>query len=360
MKKILVFSGAIALLNLTSCTTKKEEKKEESQFTITAPLKTDTSFTKEFVSQIRSVRNIEIRAQEKGYLQNIYVDEGQTVKAGQLLFRIMPKLYEAELLKAQAEVKAAQIELQNVKTLADKNVVSKNELAMAQAKLEGAKAEASLAKLHLSFTEIKAPFDGTIDRIPQKLGSLIDEGELLTSLSDNSQVFAYFNVSEPEYLAYQTNVKDRGDKQVSLLLANNEVLKDKGTVEVIESEFNSETGNIAFRARFPNANKLLKNGQTGKIQMTVPLRNALIIPQKATYEIQDKMYVFVVGKDDVIHSRNITIASEMPDLYVVNTGLSETDKILLEGVQKVKDDEKIKYKYLEPKSVISHLRLKAE
>ncbi|WP_316752908.1 efflux RND transporter periplasmic adaptor subunit [Pedobacter gandavensis] len=360
MKKILVLTGAVALLNLTSCNTKKEEKKEESQFTITSPLKTDTSFTKEYVSQIRSVRNIEIRAQEKGYLQNIYVDEGQSVKAGQLLFRIMPKFYEAELLKAQAEVKAAQIELQNVKTLADKNVVSKNEQAMAQAKLDGAKAEASLARLHLSFTEIKAPFDGTIDRIPQKLGSLIDEGELLTSLSDNSQVFAYFNVSEPEYLAYQTNTKDRGDKQVSLLLANSEVLKDKGNVEVIESEFNSETGNIAFRARFPNAGKLLRNGQTGKILMTVPLRNALIIPQKATYEIQDKMYVFVVGKDDVIHSRNITVASEMPDLYVVGSGISETDKILLEGVQKVKEDEKIRYKFLEPKAVISHLRLKAE
>lgn len=360
MKKILVLTGAVALLNLTSCTTKKEEKKEESQFSITNPLKTDTSFTKEYVSQIRSVRNIEIRAQEKGYLQNIYVDEGQSVKAGQLLFRIMPKLYEAELLKAQAEVKEAQIELQNVKLLADKNVVSRNEQAVAQAKLDAAKAEVSLAKLHLSFTEIKAPFDGTIDRIPLKLGSLIDEGALLTSLSDNSQVFAYFNVSEPEYLSYQMNVKDRGDKKVSLLLANNQVLPEKGNVEVIESEFNGETGNIAFRARFPNANKLLKNGETGKIQMVVPLRGALIIPQKATYEIQDKMYVFVVGKDDVIHSRNITIASEMPDLYVVGSGLSETDKILLEGVQKVKDDEKIRYKFQDPKAVISHLRLKAE
>lgn len=360
MKKILVFTGMVTLLYLSSCTSKKEEKKEESKFTVTNPIKIDTSFTKEFISQIKSVRNIEIRAQEKGYLQNIYVDEGQSVKAGQILFRIMPKIYEAELLKAQAEVKGAQIELQNTKLLADKNVVSKNEQAMAQAKLEQAKAEVSLAKLHLSFTEIRAPFDGTIDRIPMKLGSLVDEGALLTSLSDNSQVFAYFNVSEPEYLEYQTNVKNRGENKVSLLLANNQLLKQKGNVEVIESEFDSETGNIAFRARFPNPDRLLKNGETGKIQMVVPLHNALVIPQKATYEIQDKMYVFVVGKDNVIHSRNITISSEMPDLYVVGSGISETDKILLEGVQKVKDDEKIKSEYISPQEVISHLRLKAE
>lgn len=360
MKRIIVFTAVIALMNLACCTSEKEEKKEDSKFTITSPLKMDTSFTKEYVSQIRSVRNIEIRAQEKGYLQNIYVDEGQSVKAGQLLFRIMPKVYEAELHKAQAEVKAEEIELRNVKLLADKNVVSKNEQAMAQAKLDQARAEVSLAKLHLSFTEIRAPFDGTIDRIPLKLGSLVDEGALLTSLSDNSQVFAYFNVSEPEYLDYQTNVKGRGNQKVSLLLANNELFKDRGNVEVVESEFDKETGNIAFRARFPNPGKLLKNGQTGKVRMVVPLRNALVIPQKATYEIQDKVYVFVVGKDHTIHSRNIVITAEMPDMYVVGSGLAENDKILLEGVQKVKDDEKIKYEYLEPKEVLTHLRLKAE
>lgn len=320
----------------------------------------DTSFTKEYVSQIRSVRDIEIRTQEKGFLENIYVDEGQTVKSGQLLFRIMPKIYEAELLKAEAEAKAAEVELLNIKTLVDKNIVSKNEQSVAQAKLDQAKAEIALAKLHLSFTEIRAPFEGTIDRIPKKLGSLMDEGELLTNLSDNSQVFAYFNVSEPEYLDYKTNIKGRGDNKVSLLLANGHMLEVKGDVETIESEFDNETGNIAFRARFPNPDRLLKNGETGKILMTVPLKNALIIPQKATYEIQDKKFVFVVGKDNIIHSRQISIKGEMPDLYVVDNGLAENERILLEGVQKVKDDDKIGYEYQKPEEVIAHLRLKAE
>ena len=360
MKRLVVSKGLIALLCLSGCTAKQEEKKEENKFTVTTAIRVDTSFTKQYVSQIKSVRNIEIRSQEKGFLQNIYVDEGQSVKSGQLLFRIMPKVYEAELLKAQAEYKSAAIELQNAKTLADKNVVSRNEQSMAQAKLEQAKAEVSLAKLHLSFTEIRAPFDGTIDRIPLKLGSLIDEGELMTNLSDNTQMFAYFNVSEPEYLEYQTNIKGRADNTVSLLLANNQPLPYKGKVEIIEGEFNNETGNIAFRAKFPNPDKLLKNGETGEVQMIVPLHQAMVIPQKATYEIQDKLYVFVVDTRGVVHSQNITIAGEMPDLYVLSSGLKDTDKILLEGVQKVRDDDKIKFKFQSPQVWISSLRLKAE
>ncbi len=359
MKKTVMLTGLCAVLYHSGCTPKIEQKEETGKYTVTRPVKMDTSFTKEYVSQIKSVRNIEIRAQEKGYLEKIFVDEGQQVKAGQLLFRIMPKIYEAELLKAEAETKAAEIEVQNTKALADKNVVSKNELALAQAKLDQANAETALAKLHLSFTEIRAPFDGTLDRIPLKLGSLIDEGELLTSLSDNSQVFAYFNVSEPEYLDYQTNVKGRANAKVGLLLANNQPLPSRGEVETIEGEFDNETGNIAFRARFPNPDRLLKNGETGKIQMTVPLHNVLIIPQKATYEIQDKMYVFVVDKNNVVRSRNITVSSRLPDLFVVAGGISPDDKIVLEGVQKVKDDEKIAYEFVEPKNALAGLKLSA-
>lgn len=360
MKNILVYAGLFALVLNTSCTSGKAEQEESVRYAVTSPFVTDTSFTKEYVSQIRSVRNIEIRAQEKGFLQNIYVDEGQFVKAGQLLFRIMPKLYEAELLKAEAAAREAEIELQNAKTLADKNIVSKNEQAVAQAKLDHANAEIALAKLHLSFTEIRAPFNGTIDRIPKKPGSLIDEGELLTSLSDNSQMFAYFNVSEPEYLDYATNVKDRANTKVGLLLANNTHLAYKGEVELIESEFNNETGNIAFRARFPNPDKLLRNGETGKVLMTVPLKDALIIPSKATYEIQDKKFVFVVDQNNVVKSREVSVKGGLPDLYVVDKGIAPTDKIVLEGVQKVKDDDRITFDFKNPEEVITHLRLKAE
>jgi membrane fusion protein (multidrug efflux system) len=147
---------------------------------------------------------------------------------------------------------------------------------------------------------------------------------------------------------------------VSLLLANNQPLAYKGVVQTIESEFNGETGNIAFRAKFPNPDKLLKHGETGKVEMTVPLHNALVIPQKATYEIQDKIYVFIVDKNNVVKSRQITITNEMPDLYVVGSGLSETDRILIEGVQKVKDNDKIVAEFVNPREVISRLKLFAE
>ncbi|MGC4103036.1 efflux RND transporter periplasmic adaptor subunit [Ferruginibacter sp.] len=360
MNKIVMLIGLCAAFCYTGCKGKKEEKEEAAKYAVTSPLKVDTSFTKDYVAQIKSVRNIEIRAQEKGFLENIYVDEGQFVRAGQLLFRIMPKIYEAELLKAQAEAKQAEIELDNTKVLADKNVVSKNELAMAKAKLDEANAEVGLAKLHLSFTEIKAPFDGTIDRLPLKQGSLVDESQLLTTLSDNSQMFAYYNVSEPEYLEYKAQQKSKGATTVGLVMANNQLFASKGIVETIESEFDNETGNIAFRAKFPNPQALLKHGETGKVQMIIPLHDALVIPQKATYEIQDKIYVFVIDKNGVAKSRNISIAGEMPDLYVVSGGLSEDDHILLEGVQSVKDDSKIQPVFTDPHQVIFNLRLKAE
>lgn len=360
MKRVV--SGAVlgAVLLLFSCNEKKEEKQEDSVYPVTSPVKMDTIINKDFVAQIQSVKNIEIRAQEKGFLEKIYVDEGQYVKAGQTLFRIMPQLYQAELLKAKAEVEQASIELRNASTLANNDIVSKNERLMAKAKLDAANAEMKLAQIHLSFTDIKAPFSGVIDRIPLKLGSLVDEGDLLTTLSDNTDIYSYFNVSEPEYLNYQKNVADRGNQNVNLVMANGDLFNQTGQIQTIEGQFDNETGNIAFRAKFPNPEKLLRNGETGKIRMTLPLKNALIIPQKATYEIQDQKYVFVVDKNGVAKSKNIKVAYELPDIYVVASGLSGGDKILLEGVQKVKDDQKVKVKFQDPKKVLQSLKLKAE
>lgn len=360
MKRVVPGVVLSAVLLLFSCNEKKEEKQEDSVYPVTSPVKMDTIINKDFVAQIQSVKNIEIRAQEKGFLEKIYVDEGQYVKAGQTLFRIMPQLYQAELLKAKAEVEQASIELRNASTLSDNNIVSKNERLMAKAKLDAANAEMKLAQIHLSFTDIKAPFSGVIDRIPLKLGSLVDEGDLLTTLSDNTDIYSYFNVSEPEYLNYQKNVADRGNQNVHLVMANGDLFNQTGQIQTIEGQFDNETGNIAFRAKFPNPEKLLRNGETGKIRMTLPLKNALIIPQKATYEIQDQKYVFVIDKNGVAKSKNIKVAYELPDIYVVASGLSGGDKILLEGVQKVKDDQKVKVKFQDPKKVLQSLKLKAE
>jgi membrane fusion protein (multidrug efflux system) len=358
VKKLLL--GLSALTVLQACKKPPQAEEEAAKYVATKPIVMDTSYEKQYVAQIRSFRNIEVRAQEKGFLDEMPVDEGRVVKAGQLLFKIMPKVYEAELQKAEAEVRAAEIELENATTLAGKKIISKNEQALAQAKLDGAKAEAAAARLHLSFTDIRAPFDGVLDRIPKKLGSLIEEGELLTTLSDNSRMFAYFNVAEPEYLDYQANRGNKGGQKVSLMLANNSRFPHEGTIETVEGEFDNETGNIAFRALFPNPDRLLRNGETGKVLLRVPYKDALIIPQKATYEIQDKTYVFVVDKANKVHATLITVAGRLPDLFIVGSGLTKDDTILLEGVQKVKDDDVIKFDVKDMKDVLKTLRLRAE
>ena len=355
-KKILIIS-LVTLTSLAACKAKKEEEKEVAgKYTVTSPMVMDTTVTKDYIAQIQSIQNIEIRAQVKGYLEGINVDEGRYVSAGQVLFNIMPKMYEAEMLKQKAEMKTAEIELANTKILVDKNIVSKAELAVAQAKLEQQKAELSKAELDLSFTKIKAPYDGIIDRIKFKKGSLIDEGGLLTTLSNNKDVFAYFNLSETEYLDFKNHKNDEHQK-VSLILANGDIHKYKGEVETIEGEFDNETGNIAFRAKFPNPDLLLKHGETGKVRMALPLKNALIIPQKCTYELQEKIYVYVVDKDSKIKSRSITIKQKLSNLYIIDKGIEASDKILLDGLQTAKEDEKIEATFVEPKTVISNLQL---
>jgi membrane fusion protein (multidrug efflux system) len=272
----------------------------------------------------------------------------------------MPAMYEAELQKAQAEANFAEIEYQNTKSLADNNIVSANELALAKAKLEKAKAEVALAQVHLNFTSIEAPFDGIVGRFHVRLGSLLDEGELLTELSDNSKMWVYFNVPESEYLNYRANISKDSISNVSLKMANNQLFNQGGIVETIESDFNNETGNIAFRATFSNPEKLLRHGETGSILINVPINQALLIPQKTTFEVLDKKYVFVIDKNNVINSRQITIGAELPHVYAVTAGLAEGDKILLDGLRKVREKDKIVYTFVKPISAMSQLELYAE
>lgn len=359
MKRVYLLLGLCIAMMHTSCESEKEHEKETT-FMVTSPLRKDTVITKEYVCQIHSIQHIELRALEKGYLQEVFVDEGQSVKKGQLLFQIMPIFYNAEVQKAQAEANFAEIEYLNTKKLADDNIVSANELALAKAKFEKAKAELSLAQVNLGFTEIRAPFDGIVGRFQVRLGSLLDEGELLTTLSDNSKIWVYFNVPEAEYLDFKTHTKKDSLLKVNLIMANNQMFDHKGIVETIEADFNNETGNIAFRATFVNDEQLLRHGETGNIQIETPIKNALIIPQKSTFEVMDKRYVFVIDKDNKVKSRIIKIQSELPHIYIVESGLKESDKILLEGLRLVKENDKIKYEFKKPEYVISHLNLYAE
>ncbi|MBN8694453.1 MAG: efflux RND transporter periplasmic adaptor subunit [Bacteroidetes bacterium] len=360
MKKIFLLLSAYILLHTTGCHTNHEQNEEAIRFIATSPLKKDTVITRNYVCQIHAIQHIEMRALEKGYLEKIFVDEGEFVKKGQLMFKIMPLIYNAELQKAQAEKDFAEIEYQNTKQLSEKNVVSTNELALAKAKLDKAKAELSLAQTHLQFTDIKAPFDGIMDHFQVRLGSLVDDGDLLTTLSDNSEMWVYFNVPEAEYLNYKMHSTEENLNKVSLLLANNTMFDQPGEVKTIEADFNNETGNIAFRATFPNPNKLLRHGETGNIRMSIPVKNAIIIPQKATFEVLEKKYVYVIDKNNCVHAKEITIAEEIPDLYFIKGGLNENDKILLEGIRKVKDNDKITFTYEKPENVIPKLSVYVE
>lgn len=360
MKYIISIMIMVAAFSTISCTSNHHANEEETKFLVTSPLLKDTLITRNYVCQIRSKQHIELRALESGYLQNIYVDEGQFVKKGQLMFQIMPAIYEAELQKAQAEAKFAEIEYQNTKQLSDKKVVSPNELALAKAKFDKANAEYTLAKTRLQFTQIRAPFDGIMDHFQVRLGSLVNDGDLLTTLSDNSELWVYFNVPEAEYLNYKTQVTEENLQKVNLMMANNQRFNYPGVVKTIEADFNNETGNIAFRATFPNPKGLLRHGETGNIEMPIPLKNVLLIPQKATFEILEKRYVFVVDKDNVVHSREINIEAEMPDLYIVKNGINANDRILLEGIRKVKDNDKITFTYEKPESILPKLKVYVE
>jgi membrane fusion protein (multidrug efflux system) len=173
-------------------------------------------------------------------------------------------------------------------------------------------------------------------------------------------LWVYFNVSEPEYLDYKRKTANQENTPVKLLMANGEMYELPGKVQTVESDFDNKTGNIAFRAGFANPNSLLRHGETGKILMTVPLKNALLIPQEATFDVLDKKFVFTVDGNNVVHSQPITVAAEMPQVYAVSEGLDEHDKILVEGLRKVTDGASIQINYKSPAALIKSLEVPAE
>ncbi len=344
----------------SACRPKHDESSVRSKYIVTSPLRKDSELTKSYVAQIRAIQHIELRALEKGYLQNVYVDEGQKVKKGERLMQLRPAIYDAKLQKAAATAQLTEIEYSNTKALADKNVVSSRELAMARARANEAEAEVNLATTRKGMTLFRAPFDGLVGRFGARIGSLLSEGDLLTTLSDISTLWVYFNVSEPEYLEYKKHLVGDGAVPVKLMMANGQIYDLPGRVQTVESDFDNTTGNVAFRAGFSNPNDLLRHGETGKVLMTVPLKKALLIPQEATFDVLEKKYVFKVDSKNVIHSQPITVIAEMPQIFVVSEGLTENDKILVEGLRKVADGETIDVDYKQPIELIKTLEVPAE
>lgn len=333
-----------------------EASEEPFAFDVTTVARQDVEIEDEYVAQIRAIRHIEVRALESGYVDRVLVDEGQRVEADQRLFQILPVMYRAELDVASAEMRSAEIEYRNTLMLREGNVVSPNELALAEAELEQRAAQRSLARARLRFTTLAAPFAAIVGRLMVRRGSLVEEGELLTVLSDNSEMWVYFNVSESQYLAYRASHGVHDPVPVRLRMANGEVFDQPGVIQTIEADFDNETGTIAFRAGFPNPDGLLRHGETGEILMSTELAGALVIPQAAAYRVLDREFVYVLDEHDALHAREITIGEELPHLYVVREGLAEGERILVEGLRRVRDGDTIRPRMREPEEVFEALR----
>jgi membrane fusion protein, multidrug efflux system len=314
-----------------------------SKITVAAVQSKAVTIAQQYVCRIHSRRYIEVRTLEEGHITAIPVEEGQAVKKGDVLFEIDTTLYKARLDVDVAERDLAQLELNNTKRLAEKQGVSRDEVKFFEAKLAKAQAKVDLSSAELNFTKVRAPFDGMVGRPLQQVGGLVLTGENLASLSDNGSIWVYFDMPERSYLEYVADrTQKKKDSTIDLRLADGSKFSQAGKIGAIEPKVNNETGNISFRADFPNPDGLLHHGQSGTIVMNRVLENAIVIPHRATVEDHSKRFVYVVDNDNVAHKREINIRNELDDVFVVEKGVAVGDKIVTDGVRKVHDGDKVK------------------
>jgi len=339
---------------------------------LTTPMVMSVPTTQAYVCRMQSRRHIEIRALNEGYLEEIPVQEGQSVRAGERLYGLYPVLYRTKLEGEKAELRLAEINLQNTEKLAERGFVAPPELAKAIAERDRAKAKVDRAIAEVGFTSIVAPFDGMVGRQLMQHGSLVEAGDTLTTMSDNAVIWTYFNVPEADYLRFKSlrganntaspRSLELPGATIQIRLANGQIFdKNAAASLTIESEFNRETGNIEFRADFPNPEGLLRHGQTGTLLINQRLSGALVIPQLATFEVLDRRYVFVVDEKGIAHQREINVARELEDIYVLSGGLKASEKFVFEGVRQVRDGEHVERTVMRAANeTVKNLKFKAE
>lgn len=374
----LIVTG-LGLLAGAACSKKQpaaesagHEEESKQPIVLTNPAIMDVPTTQTYVCRMQSRRHIEIRALNEGYLEEIPIQEGQAVRAGDRLYELYPVLYRTRLEAEKAELRLAEINLQTTEKLAGRGFVSAPELARAEAERDRAKAKLDRATAEAGFTRIVAPFDGIIGRQLMQHGSLIEAGDTLTTLSDNAVMWVYFNVPEADYLRFKSlrGVSNAGSPRtldlsgatIQIRMANGQLFdKNASTTVTVESEFNRETGNIEFRADFPNPDGLLRHGQTGTLLINQRLSGATVIPQRATFEILDRRYVYVVDEKEIAHQREIKVARELEDIYVLNGGLKPGEKFVLEGVRQVRDGKHLEHTETRAaKDAVKNLKFTAE
>ncbi|MNE10686.1 Efflux pump periplasmic linker BepF [compost metagenome] len=243
--------------------------------------------------------------------------------------------------------------MEQAQTLFNKKVIADKELELSKAKYEAASAKVAHAvaerkaiNQQISFTTIRAPFDGTVDRIPFKEGSLVENGSLLTTVSQLDDVYAYFSIPENTYFQMMEDKTLNTQGDIKLVLPNGMVYGQKGELRTADGEIDRQTGSIQYKAKFHNPQGFIKHGTSGKLIISEPKTNAILIPQKAVFSIQDKQYVFRVNKDGVVKMTNVTIETTLDDVYILNEGLKSDDLIVQEGTQSLRDGDKINMKQM--------------
>ena len=334
----------------------------------------------DFPASIQGQQNIEIRPRIEGYVEKIYVDEGAVVKAGQPLFKINDPQYEqavrtadAGIKTAQAQVSTAKLAVVKVKPLVDKEIVSKYELESAQftydsalASLAQAKAALANAKTNLSYTLVTSPVNGVVGSIPYRLGSLVNatSADPLTTVSSIGNIYAYFAFNEKLLLSFTKDstgtsfaAKIAKLPKVSLILSDGSTYAEQGKIETVNGLINTATGSTNIRARFSNPNGVIRSGSSTTVRIPNTVKDVIIIPQSATFELQDKMFAVVVDKDGKTKNVNLKVMENTAgNYYVVESGLKAGDQIVLEGVSSLKDGTQIKPNVQQPEAVYADLK----
>ncbi|WP_339834658.1 efflux RND transporter periplasmic adaptor subunit [uncultured Flavobacterium sp.] len=362
-KKIFFLSSLLLTISLLSCNNKQDEKKESAPmpYKVVQVSKDSTTLLAEYPTKLEGVTDIDIRPKLDGYIEKIYVDEGQVVKKGQILFKLETQTATQDAAAAKAKVDAAQVEVSRLKPLVDRKIISDVQLATAKANLSSAKSTYQSIVARINYATITSPVNGIVGTLPLRIGSYVSSQtvEPLTRISDISQVFAYFSVNEKQQLDIMINAEgktfqDKIEKMpaVKLVLINGTVYEELGKIETFSGQANTQTGSFNVRASFPNPNRLLRSGGSGIIQIPTGLKDVILIPQNATIELQDKRIALIVDKENKVKFVSIEVrAVPGGKFFVVDKGLNTNDKFLVEGVGIITEGTQIKPEVIDLKEL---------
>lgn len=364
MKKRFFISSIILSVGLLSCNQKKAEQAapQAMPYKVVNIEKSNTTLIAEYPATLEGITDIDIRAKVDGYIEKIYVQEGQEVKKGQLLFKLETQTANQEAAAAKAKVSAAQVEVNRLIPLVERNIISDVQLETAKANLASAKSTYQSIVARINYATIKSPVNGIVGTLPLRLGSYVSSqtAEPLTRISDVSTIYAYFSMNEKQQLDITMNAPGKSfqDKiaqmpAVNLILSNGMEYEQKGKIETFSGQANTQTGSFNVRASFPNTNKLLRSGGSGNIQIPTHLKGVIIIPQNATLEMQDKRMVLIADKENKVKAIPVEIRAVPGGQYfVVDKGLNVNDKILVEGVGIVPEGTEIKPELVDYATII--------